>query len=69
VHQGTVAQWLVPGDTVEKAWTVRCVIGLSSAKADSANDRLTDPTASGALDRAPDCPVCHREAATFLQRI
>jgi hypothetical protein len=31
--------------------------GLSGAKAYIAMGRLTDPTASGAPDRAPDCPV------------
>jgi hypothetical protein len=40
-----------------RARTVRCDIGLSGAKADSANGRLTDPTASGTPDRALDCPV------------
>jgi hypothetical protein len=46
--------------------------GLSGAKADNANDRLTDPTASGAPDKAPDYLVptiglsgVPRRAATF----
>jgi hypothetical protein len=53
VHQETVAQRLVPGGTMEER------TGLSGVKADNANGRLTDPKASGATDRAPDCPVCH----------
>jgi hypothetical protein len=48
VHQGTVAQRLVPGGTVEER------TGLSSIKVDSANGRLADPTASGVPDRASD---------------
>jgi hypothetical protein len=50
---------------------VQCPIGLSGAKADSVNGHLTDPTASGAPDRAPDCGAhhwtvrCAAEAITF----
>jgi hypothetical protein len=70
VHQGTVAQWLVPGGTMEESHqTVRC-------KADSANDHLPDPTASGAPDMAPDCPVptaglfgVPQRAVALLQRL
>jgi hypothetical protein len=66
--KGTVAQRLVPGGTVEEAWTVRCDTGLSDAKVDSANGRLTDPTASGALDRAPDYPVLITGLSSVPQR-
>jgi hypothetical protein len=72
VHQVIVAQRLVPGGTIEESyWTVWC-------KADSANDhlQLTDPTASGARDRAPGCIVpttgvsgVPQRAVAFLQRL
>jgi hypothetical protein len=64
VHQGTVAQRLVPGGTIEEG------TGLSGAKDDSANGRLTDPTARRTEQGhrtfrclPPDCPVCQRDAA------
>jgi hypothetical protein len=64
IHQGTVAQRLVPGGTMEESHrTVRC-------KANTTNDhlQLTDPTVSGAPDRAPDCPVPTTGLSGVLQR-
>jgi hypothetical protein len=50
VHQRIVAQWLVPGGTVEESHrTVRCDTGLSDA-------RLTAPTVTCRIQQ----PVAHR---------
>jgi hypothetical protein len=61
MHQGTVAQRLVPSGTVEESSDCPVRHRTVGAKADSANGRLIDPMANGAPDRAPDCPVCHRK--------
>jgi hypothetical protein len=69
VQQGTVAQCLLPGGTMEESLdylmchrTVRC-------KANSANGHLRDPTASGALDMAPDCLVPTTGLSGVPQRV
>jgi hypothetical protein len=53
VHQGTVAQWLVPGGTKERSHrTVRCDIEVSGVKAYNANGHLwCQIQRLGALDR------------------
>jgi hypothetical protein len=53
VHQGIVAQQLVPGGTLEESHrTARCKTGNANVHL-----QLTDPTASGAPDTTPDYSV------------
>jgi hypothetical protein len=76
VHQGTVAQRLVPGGTMEEGPDCSVAHRTVRAKADNANGRLIDPTASGASDRTLDCPVpttglsgVPQRLQLFLQRL
>jgi hypothetical protein len=71
VHQGTLAQWLVPGGTVEKSHqTVWCDIGLLGVKAYNANVHLLCQIQwLGAPDRGTELSGVPQRATAFLQRL
>jgi hypothetical protein len=71
VHQGTLAQWLVPGGTIEKSHhTVWCDTGLPGVKACSANGHLLCQIQwLGAPDRGTKLSSVPQRATTFLQRL